>query len=190
MFSRDNYIYTNKGLYTPEQLYCLQSNSQPIPDVMTFNYDEKERTMSYSFVTPYQITKSKDVVEMYSVKFLDMFSAKNITIHCTLDTEILKYTLISSRCKQIENIFTEVIQYIEKRKDLDVMEIEWAQIASQFDYANRSPNICLGDTTVKYFERDFKSLDVGYEIIDTEEKVIPVFISLTHSTFYNNILVR
>ena len=56
------------------------------------------------------------------------------------------------------------------------MEIEWAQIAGQFDYANRSPNICLGDTTVKYFERDFKSLDVGYEIIDKEEQSIPVFI--------------
>ena len=83
---------------------------------MTFNYDEKSRIMSYSFVTPYQITKSKDVTEMYSVKFLDMFSAKTITIHCTLDTEILKYTLISSRCKKTENIFTEVYSISKNEK--------------------------------------------------------------------------
>lgn len=193
MFSRDNYIYTNKGLYTPEQLFYLQENKQTLPNVMTFNYDEQTKSMSYEFIAPYQIIKGKNPIEIYSVKFFDMFSAKNITIHCSLDTEILKYTLISKReryNRAIPQIFTEMIQYIEQNKDLNVMEIAWDTIKNQFDYANRSPNICLGDTAVKYFERKFKSLDVGYSIVDKKNKIIPVFISLTHSTFYNNILVK
>jgi len=94
MLNVNNYIYTNKGIYSLTNLLELYNASAEMPKVMTFDTVEASPTIfEYSFVEVDNILETSDV-DIYECKFLDIYSNRNITLNCSADTQIFQYNTL------------------------------------------------------------------------------------------------
>ncbi len=190
MLSINNYIYTNKGIYSLTNLLELYNTSAKMPKVMTFDTDETSSTQfEYSFVEVDSILES-DNVDIYECKFLDIYSNRNITVNCSGDTQIFQYNTILTDCDPIINKNFQVVRYLNSNITKMKLLPQWKTILSLINYGTKTPNICLGDTVMKFSSRRFINKEKAYSFRTTDNSIIPVFACLSNSTYYNFVLVK
>lgn len=184
MLNVSNYIYTENGILSVNDLLSLQESGLPLPNVLTFDTDN----LMYKF-TPIDTLVENTDTDIYEVRFIDVFSNRNIIINVTLDTEIFQYNIIRTDNYSIFNKHYQILRYLKANIDRSTLNMRWAPISSLPNYATKSPNLCLGDTLVKFSAKIYKNKEVSYDIRYNNTKV-PVFATLTKSTIFNFILLR
>lgn len=195
MISVNNYVYTNKGIYSVGELYDLYTkslipaNGIVMPEVMTYNIN----TFNYIFTDINKVVKTEtkeNFVDMYEVRMLDIFSNRNITINCNEDTQLLQYNVILTDINPIEKRFIGVNRYLDGNKSRSKINIGWKSISDMYNYATKMPCIGLGDTIIRYMNKLYKKKEPGYAILDSANQQIPIFVCMNSSTFYNFVLIK
>lgn len=183
MITINNFIYTEKGIYSVKEFIDeLEINSQP--KVMSFNTE----TLCYEFKTidDVEIITNLDI---YELKFMDVFSARNIILNSTNEAEILQYNVFHTDENSLVNKSFQTLRYINSNINNDRMHLGWKYIKNLFNYANKSPNIVLGDTVVKYVSKRILEKSHIYSFKFQNEK-IPVFSLMSKTTHSNFILIQ
>lgn len=190
MLNVNNYIYTNKGIYSLTNLLELYNASVEMPKVMTFDTVEASPTIfEYSFVEVDNILETNDV-DIYECKFLDIYSNRNITLNCSADTQIFQYNTLLTDYDPIINKNFQVIRYLNSNITRTKLLPQWNALSTMINYGTKMPNICLGDTVMKFSNRIFMNKEKAYSLRASNDSVIPVFASLSNSTYYNFVLVK
>lgn len=197
MLSQTNYIFTNYGILTMDELFtqyttyttaydkAVANNTTTTeikPALMTFD----TTNYNYNFTTDYTITETDEnnMVDIYECKFLDGYTNRNITLNCTRDTQIYQYNVLNTENSSLINKNIQVLQYIKNNKRRKKINLGWKSLSELYNYATKMHNICLGDNLVKFISKIYKQPEIGYTIS------VPCFASMTISTFYNFILVK
>lgn len=197
MLSQTNYIFTNYGILTMDELFtqyttyttaydeAVANNTTTAeikPALMTFD----TTNYNYNFTTDYTITETDEnnMVDIYECKFLDGYTNRNITLNCTRDTQIYQYNVLNTENSSIINKNIQVLQYIKNNKRRKKINLGWKSLSELYNYATKMHNICLGDNLVKFISKIYKQPEIGYTIS------VPCFASMTISTFYNFILIK
>lgn len=189
MLNVNNYVYTEVGILSVSDLLSLQESGTLLPKVLTFNTDvESPNYLSYYFTEVDQVEESTDR-DIYEVRFVDVFSSRNVVLNATNDSEIFQYNILQTEYNPIINKNYQVIKYLRANTFRSKLNLGWVTLSSLTNYANKSPNVCIGDTVVKFSSRVFKNIENAYSI-RFNESVVPVFASLTKSTHFNFILIR
>jgi hypothetical protein len=190
MLNINNYIYTNKGIYSIANLLELYNASAELPKVMTFDTVEASPTIfEYSFVDIDNILET-DNVDIYECKFLDIYSNRNITLNCSFDTQIFQYNTLLTDVDPIINKNFQVIRYLNSNITRTKLTPQWTAISTLINYGTKMTNICLGDTVMKFSNRLYLNKEKAYSFRLSDNSVIPIFASLSNSTYYNFVLVK
>lgn len=189
MLSVNNYVYTEVGLLSISDLLSLQKNSLPLPKVLTFNTD----TASPNYLT-YYFTEVDEVVEstntdVYEVRFVDVFSSRNIILNATNDTEIFQYNVLQTEDYPVINKNYQVVRYLKANLLRAKLNLRWVAVENLTNFANKSPNVCIGDTVVKFSHKVFRGKESSYSV-KFNSSPVPVFAALTKSTHFNFVLTR
>lgn len=190
MLSYNNYIHTDRGVMSIEDIYKLYEAELPLPNLMTCNTNILNANyLTFSFVPIHAITITNDL-NMFECKFYDQFLCRTISLNCCNNTMIYRYNVISTDINAISNSNYGIINYIKANINNTRLSPEWILINNMVNYATKSPNICLGDTILRFLTKIYRNTEKGYSFIDSEGAVIPVFAGLTKSAHYNFILVK
>lgn len=191
MYSEYNHIYTNKGIYSVYDLYDLKMNDK-LDTIKVMSYDLLEHT--YYFADIYDVLVSEDEQNIYEIRFDDIYSDKVSIVNATGDMLIYQYDIVSTDITDyLQKNKVKVNQYIQAVNTSSValalnLNFKTTSINSLINFSNNMPNICLGDTLLKYVSKTLKHLEVGYRIIDSNNNDIPLFIGQSVNAFYNFIL--
>lgn len=183
MITLNNFIYTEKGIYSTKEFmdeFILKTH----PKVMSFNAD----TLCYEFQEIDEIETITNL-EIYELKFIDVFSSRNIIINSTNTAEILQYNIFHTDFNSLVNKSFQTLRFINSNVDNERLHLEWKQIKNLFNYANKSPNIVLGDTVVKYVSKRILEKSDLYSF-KFENTIIPIFSLMTRTTHSNFILIK
>lgn len=189
MLNVNNYIYTEAGIFSVNDLLNLQKNNVLLPKVLTFNTDKESSNYLTYYFTDINEIEEIPKVDIYEVRFVDVFSSRNIILNISADTEIFQYNVLQTEDHPIINKNYQVIQYLKANIMRTKLNLKWIPIAELTNYANKSPNICMGDTVVKFSHKVFKNNESAY-CIKFNSNVVPVFAALSKSTHFNFVLVR
>ena len=112
MISINNFLYTDKGILSVQDLIELQKANAEFPKIMRCKTDFiSGEKFSYYFDTFDTIIEAEDQ-EMYELKFTDVMSMRNITINATKDSSIYQYNAIQTEANPIINKNFQVIKFL------------------------------------------------------------------------------
>lgn len=189
MLSVNNYVFTEKGILSISNLLELQEDGLPLPKVLSLDTNSESDTyLQYLFETIDEISEEEDK-DIYEIRFVDVYSSRNVIINCTNDSEILQYNALDTEDDPIINKNFQVLKYLNSNLTRTKLLIRWELISDLFNYANKSPNISLGDTVVKFSNKYFRFKEPAYNILCSALK-IPVFASISKSSYWNFILIK
>lgn len=184
MITANNFIYTEKGLYSVLDFLSAFNLKASVPKVMSFN----EVDLCYEFREIDEIEEI-DIYETYELKFVDIFSTRNIILNSTNEAEILQYNIFHTEYDSLVNKSFQVLKFINSNSDNDKLHLEWKTVKNLFNYANKSPNISLGDTIIKFVAKRLLEPTTLYSFKYEDEKV-PIFSLMTRTTHSNFILIK
>lgn len=194
MLSCNNYIYTNIGIVTVDSLYKLYKNNEELPLLLTFD----TTTYTFSFTNIAKVIRQPEVinnnannyVDIYDCNFVDIYSTRNVKLNCTKDTQIFQYNTLQTDNSPIINKNIQVISYLKNNSTKTKLNAGWKIINNLYNYSTHMCNLCLGDTVMRYVSKCFKEREVGYSILNNNNESIPLFASMTKSTFYNFVFIK
>lgn len=189
MLNVNNYIYTERGILSINDLIHMQENSEDLPKVLTFNTDKTSDDYLKYYFTSVDSIEESTYQNMYEVRFVDVFSSRNVIVNATIDTEILQYNIVQTDDHPIMNKNYQVIRYLKANIHHPKININWVPLSALLNYANKSPNICVGDTVIKFSNKIFRGIENAYYLKKYDD-VLPVFAALTKSTHFNFVLVK
>ena len=96
MLNVNNYVYTEVGLLSINDLLNLQKNNISLPKVLTFNTDKTSPNYLTYYFTDIDEIEENISTNIYEVRFVDVFSSRNIIINATADTEIFQYNVLQT----------------------------------------------------------------------------------------------
>ena len=143
MLNVNNYIYTEAGIFSVNDLLNLQKNNVLLPKVLTFNTDKESSNYLTYYFTDINEIEEIPKVDIYEVRFVDVFSSRNIILNISDDTEIFQYNVLQTEDHPIINKNYQVIQYLKANIMRTKLNLKWIPIAELTNYANKSPNICM-----------------------------------------------
>jgi len=185
MITINNYIYTNKGIVSVQDIFNDFENVVELPLVMSFN----TTSFTYEFVEIANIVKT-DNIDSYECKFNDIYSSRTASLVAAKESEILQYNTLQTDNSPIINKNFQVLKYLNDNADRSKLFLGWRALSELTNYANKSCNIGLGDTVIRFNNKVYKQKDSVYEFFDFSEEKIPVFASLSVQTYYNFVLIR
>lgn len=189
MLNVNNYVYTEEGLLSINDLLNLQKNNILLPKVLTFNTDKTSPNYLTYYFTDIDEIEENIGTNIYEIRFVDVFSSRNIIVNATADTEIFQYNILQTDDHPIINKNYQVIQYLKANILRTKLNLRWIPLFKLTNYANKSPNISIGDTIVKFSHKIFKNTENSYSI-KFNSLTVPVFVALTKSTHFNFVLVK
>lgn len=185
MIGINNFIYTNKGIYSIEEFI----NTSNKPKVMTF-IDNKDdlNFLSYEFqeIDEIEIIENQEIFEL---KFLDVYSNRTIILYGGLDTDILQYNVVNTEKNPIILTNFQIIKYLASNIDHPKIYFNWKKVKDLLNYSNKSPNICLGDTVIKFTNKILTEKGNLYRF-KYKKNIIPIFSLVTKATHNNFILIK
>ena len=206
----NNYVYTNLGIHTVETL--LQYIEAHIPfKVLTFNTNFPIQPpapapplpippeyLSYELVDISGINKI-DGAETYETKFHDLYTNRTSICHLGKTSELFVYNVLDTDNNPIIGRNIQIVRYLRSNIKRPKLGLGWRGIHTLQNYANKLPNIALGDSLVKYVTKYYRSQNepvyqffktittIDENGIETQENIIvPIFTSLT---LLNHIMV-
>ncbi len=185
MLGISNFLYTNKGIYSVEEFLNLDIK----PKVLSFKDDPNDKDfLTYLFqdIDEVEIIKNQEIFEM---KFLDVYSNRTIILNGGLETQILQYNIINTAKDPVITKNFQIIKYLTSNINHPKIFFLWKYIKDLLNYSNKSPNICLGDTIVKYSNKILLEKGNLYKFKHKEE-IIPVFSLMTKATHNNFLLIK
>lgn len=185
MITINNYLYTNKGIISIQDLYNDFENESELPLVMTFN----TASLLYEFVEVANIVKTDDV-DIYECKFNDIYSSRTVVLNAAKESEILQYNTLQTENSPIINKNFQVVKYLTANITRSKLFLGWKALSELTNYANKSCNIGLGDTVLRFNNKVYKQKDSVYEFFNASEEKIPVFACLAVQTYYNFVLIK
>lgn len=186
MLSINNFVYTDKGIFSIQNLITAQENDN-LPKLMTYN----TTNFNYFFNEDSYIIEEIVDIDIYEIKFVDVFTTRNITMYTDKNTEIFQYNLIQTDNDSIVNKNFQVGKYLQGNITKPRLLPRWEIISDLTNYANKSPNIGLGDTVIKFVSKMFKEKTNGYLIKFTSNNLpVPLFASINRSSQFNFVLIK
>lgn len=186
MLSINNFVYTDQGIMSIQDLLDAQIKGT-LPKLMS--YDEENSKYFFDLV-PFKIEEIADI-DIYELKFVDVFTTRNITMYASKTSQIYQYNLIQTETDSLVNKNFQVGKYLQSNMQRPKLLPRWETITDLTNYANKSPNIGLGDTIIKFISKMYKETTNGYSIkyIDGGSPV-PLFASINRSSQFNFILIK
>ena len=185
MITINNYIYTNKGIVSVQDIFNDFQNTVELPSVMSFN----DTSLEYEFVEVASIVKTDDV-DAYECKFNDIYSSRTLVLNAAKESEILQYNTLQTENSPIINKNFQVVKYLTANTSRSKLFLGWKALSELTNYANKSCNIGLGDTVLRFNNKMYKQKDSVYEFFNASEEKIPVFACLAVQTYYNFVLIK
>lgn len=192
MLSESNHIYTNKGIYSVYDLYCLKtSNKLDTIKLMSFDLN----SLTYIFVDVNDMTFSDTVdYNIYELEFYDMYSDKVSVVNATIDSIIYRYNVLKLDDDYLDTKKVKVNQYlntVSSNNDLSSsLHFGPVSVDTLIDFSVKMPNISLGDTIIKFSSKTFKQKEPAYRILDASGNDIPIFVGQAINAFYNFVLIK
>lgn len=189
MISINNYVYTDRGILSVQDLLDIQTAGGQLPKLMRYRTNiTAGETYSYHFDTFDTIVEVEDQ-EIYELKFVDVMSMRNITLNATKTSSIYQYNVIQTEMDGIINKNFQVTKFLISNYQKTKLLPRWEMISNLTNYANKSPNIGLGDTIIKYVSKVFIGNSKAY-VFHKVGDPIETFCSLTRSTHFNFVLIK